>query len=238
MIDDRLRAGARELGVELNDKQLEKFTIFLRLLEAGNKKANLVGDAGPDTVISHHFLDSLSCLKAGAPRPGNEVLDLGSGAGFPGIPLAIAVPGARFTLLDASVKRTAFLTASLAELGLSEVVVSKGRAEMSARREDMRQKFDVVTARAVGPMTVLAEYALPFLKTGGVLIAQRGPKADIEAAESARAIAELGGSTREIIKVKVPFLEAARRLVVIQKERPTPDRYPRRTGVPLKRPLV
>jgi 16S rRNA (guanine527-N7)-methyltransferase len=233
----RLKNGAEQLGLNLEDKQLVKFTIFAERLRDENTKYNLVGDADPETILTHHFLDSLSAVLGGAPKDGDRVLDLGSGAGLPGLALAIAISKAEFTLLDSSKKRTAFLRSAIGLLGLENVSAVCARAEEAGRQEGWREGFDLVTARAVAPLPVLVEYALPFLKTGGRLIAQRGPKAEEEVSAAKRAIRELNGGKAVIRPVKVPFLDAERRLVIIEKTGLTPDRYPRRTGVPLKRPL-
>jgi 16S rRNA (guanine527-N7)-methyltransferase len=233
----KLKSGADAFGLSLDKKQLEKFDNFAIALLDGNKRVNLVGTSDGATLLSHHFLDSLSCLAAGLPADGTEMLDVGSGAGLPGLPLAIALPGVVTTLLDSSAKRTAFLRKMAADLGLDNVRVVCARAEDAGRQPEYREMFDFAVARAVAPLPTLVEYALPFIKTGGRFIAQRGPLADQETAEAAKAIDELSGRLAEVIKVKVPFLDAARRLVVIEKSGPTPDRYPRRCGVPLKRPI-
>lgn len=234
---DRLRSGAATFGVSLSKEQLEIFDNYAALLHEANRKANLVANAEADIVLVSHLLDSLSCLAVTAIEPGWRVLDVGSGAGLPGLPLAIAVPSARVVLLDSVDKRTRFLRQVTRELGLGNVEVVGGRAEGIARDNRYRDAFDLVVARAVAPLPILVEYSLPFVKTGAEFIALRGPKADEETAAAEAAITELKGQLLEVRAVTVPWLHAERRLVVVKKTGPTPQRYPRRTGVPAKRPL-
>ena len=234
---NQLKIGARKLGVVLDEEQLEKFTIFADRLREENAKYNLVGDANSETILVHHFLDSLSALCGSEARQGDKVLDLGSGAGMPGLVLAIAAPEAEYVLLDSSRKKAKFLNSTSRLLWLGSVEVVCGRAEEAGREKRLREGFDLVVARAVAPLATLVEYALPFLKTGGRLVALRGPKAKTEVAEAEKAIRELKGGAPEILVIEVPYLDAERQLVIIEKTGVTPDRYPRRTGVPLKRPL-
>lgn len=235
---EKLKTGAKVFGLSLDRKRLVNFDIFGKALLDGNRRVNLVGASDGDILLSHHFLDSLSCLAAGIPASGMKIIDIGSGAGLPGLMLAIALPGIRVTLLDSSQKRTSFLRKTTLWLGLANVEIVCARAEDAGRNPEYREMFDEAVARAVAPLPTLVEYALPFVKTGGRFIGQRGPLAERETTEAAKAIGELNGQLAEVMEVKVPFLEAERRLVVIEKLGPTPSRYPRRCGVPLKRPLV
>jgi 16S rRNA (guanine527-N7)-methyltransferase len=233
---EKLKTGAAVFGLFLDQKQLGYFDIFDAALLDGNKRTNLVGASESATLLSHHLLDSLSCFAA-IPADCTGVLDVGSGAGLPGVPLAIARPDIQVTLLDSSMKRTAFMRDVIARVGLKNAEVVCARAEDAGREPSLRERFGCVVARAVAPLPTLVEYALPFLRTGGIFIAQRGPKAEEEAASSSFAIAELNGRLKEVMKVEVPLLPAERYLAVIEKTGPTPARYPRRNGVPLKRPL-
>ncbi|MFH1736630.1 MAG: 16S rRNA (guanine(527)-N(7))-methyltransferase RsmG [Actinomycetota bacterium] len=234
---ENLAEGASRFGLRLDSRQLGKFDIFASLLQEGNRRANLIGQADVERILERHLLDSLSCVVSGSLAGAAKVIDVGSGAGLPGIPLAIAVPSLRMTLLDSSAKRTAFLRAAVEKLDLTNIEIIAARAEDAARLTSYRDSFDIAVARAVAPLPALVEYALPFLKIGGVLVAQRGPAATEEAGNAAAAIRELKGTLREVIAVEVPYLNAARRLVIIAKTGPTPDRYPRRSGVPRKRPI-
>ncbi len=234
---EKLKTGAGVFGLFLSAKQLERFGIFANALLNGNKKANLVGTADYETLLSHHLLDSLSCLIA-IPEKRLRVLDIGSGAGLPGVPLAIARPDMSVTLLDSSVKRSSFVREIIARLSLKNAEVVCARAEDAGRDRSLREAYDCVVARAVAPLPTLVEYALPFLESGGTFVAQRGPKAAAEAKAADFAINELKGQLKAVTKVDVPLVPAERYLVVIEKIGPTPARYPRRCGVPLKRPLT
>ena len=237
LVLENLAEGASHFGLQLDSSQLGNFDIFASLLREGNRRANLIGRADAERILERHLLDSLSCVASGLLDGAAKVIDVGSGAGLPGIPLAIAVPGLRMTLLDSSAKRTGFLRAAVEKLDLTSIEIIAARAEEAARLAEYRDSFDIVVARAVAPLPTLVEYALPFLKTGGVLVAQRGPAAVGETKDAAAAIRELKGTLKEVIVVEVPYLNAPRRLVIIAKTGPTPDRYPRRSGVPRKRPI-
>lgn len=234
---EKLKRGAGVFGLFLDEKQLEEFDIFAAALLAGNQRANLVGASDAEALLSHHLLDSLSCLAA-MPAESPRTIDIGSGAGLPGLPLAIARPEMSVTMLDSSLKRTAFTREVVARIGLKNAEVDCIRAEDAGRGQDHRERFDCVVARAVAPLPTLVEYALPFLRDGGIFVAQRGPKAAEESTSAGFAITELNGRLGEVMKVEVPLLQAERYLVVIEKTGPTPARYPRRCGVPLKRPLT
>jgi len=183
-----------------------------------------------------HFLDSLSCLrKADASL---YTIDVGSGAGFPGIPLKIAVPALRLVLLEATGRKAEFLQAVVQRLHLSGVEVINTRAEEAGQSPVHRERYDLALGRALAEMATLAELTLPLVRVGGTVIAQKGedPAAEVEAAR--KAIAALGGQVREVIPAAVPGLDAARYLVVLEKVAPTPAKYPRRPGMPAKRPLA
>jgi 16S rRNA (guanine527-N7)-methyltransferase len=234
---EKLKKGAGVFGLFPDAKQLEEFDIFAASLLEGNKRANLVGASDAGKLLSHHLLDSLSCLVA-MPVGNPRTIDIGSGVGLPGLPLAIARPDLPVTLLDSSIKRTAFMREFISQVRLENAEVICARAEDVGRDQGRREKYGCVVARAVAPLPTLIEYALPFLHVGGLFIAQRGPKAAAESESAGPAIAELNGRLQEIIKVEVPFLAAERYLVIVTKTGPTPARYPRRSGVPLKRPLT
>ncbi|MFA5867004.1 MAG: 16S rRNA (guanine(527)-N(7))-methyltransferase RsmG [Actinomycetota bacterium] len=234
---EKLKKGASVFGLLLSQKQLELFDIFAAALLEGNKRANLVGAPDAETLLSHHLLDSLSCLIA-IPENCLRTIDVGSGAGLPGLPLAIARPDMSVTLLDSSVKRSAFVREVIARLGLRNAEVVCARAEDAGRDQSLREGYDCVVARAVAPLPTLVEYALPFLRSGGTFVAQRGPKAAEESDSAGFAITELNGLLKAVTKVDVPLVSAERYLVEIEKTGPTPARYPRRCGVPLKRPLT
>jgi len=250
-----LREGARSLGLTLNAERLAAFERYYQELEAWNRRFNLTAITDYAEVQCRHFLDSLSCLLAFPRRapddaaasvvetvspqlaPSPLCLDVGSGAGFPGIPLKIVVPDARMTLLEATGKKAVFLAHMVEVLRLTDTTVLNTRAEEAGHDPHHRSKYDVVLARAVAPLAVLVEYCLPFCRVGGRVIAQKGDEIADEVEAARGAIALLGGELREIKTVEVPGIPEPRRLVVIAKVRETPSEYPRRPGVPAKRPL-
>ncbi len=239
-----LSEGARLMGLELNEEHLGAFEIYYRELVAWNEKFNLTAITDYDQVQIKHFLDSLTCLLADedftrtiCQQRGVRAIDVGAGAGFPGLPLKIVCPGLRLTLLEATGKKVGFLEHIVSRLGLVGVEVIKGRAEELGRDAAHRERYDLALARAVAELPVLVEYALPFCRLGGLFVAQKGAEGDAEAKAAEGAIATLGGALRRIVHLELPHLAEARSLVVIEKIAPTPEKYPRRPGIPSKRPL-
>jgi 16S rRNA (guanine527-N7)-methyltransferase len=232
------------LGIPLDPEQLGAFETYYETLLAWNARINLTRITDYEEVQVKHFLDSLSCLAAvqhvegvSADLDGWGVIDVGSGAGFPGMPLKIAFPALSLTLLEATGKKVEFLQELIERLGLEGVTLVKARAEEVGQDPNHREGYDLALARALAEMSTLAELTLPLVRVGGMVIAQKGedPLAEVESAE--RAIAILGGQVREVLSVTVPGLEAARHLVILEKTAATPSRYPRRPGMPNKRPL-
>ena len=231
---------AERLGLRLSGCQLAQFAEYTRLLAVGNRRANLTAITDPVEVQVRHHLDSLTALLAIPEwRKGLRVVDLGAGAGFPGVPLKIAFPGIRLTLVESVGKKTAFLRDAVKRLGIADVEVLTTRAEELARVEGYRGQFDVALARGVGAMPTLIEYALPLCKGHGRLLAWKGKDGPAEARASANALAELGGKIAEVYPVASlsPPLPPDRWLVCVEKVRRTPGRYPRRVGIPAKQPL-
>lgn len=237
---DLLRQGALHLGIPLTDSQLDAFESYARELVIWNRRVNLTAITDYEAIQVKHFLDSLTCgpvmLRYGL-GPGASLMDVGAGAGFPGVPLKIAFPYVKLTLLDSVAKKTAFLQHLVQVLGLQDVEVVTARAEDAARQPRYRERYDYVLARALADLDTLVELALPFCRVGGLLIAPRKGDIQAEIEEAEFAIGELGGAVREVVPVTLPMLADGRVLVVIGKERPTPGRYPRRAGIPEKRPL-
>ena len=233
---ERLIAGARELGLTLSPEQVEGFRLYRRELVEWNERANLTAIVDCAEVQTRHFLDSLSVLLSVGQVRG-RVLDVGAGAGFPGVPLKMVYPGIALYLVESRRKKADFLRHLVRRLGLSGVDVVVGRAEELAHDSAYRQTFDVVVSRAVARLDTLAELALPFCAVGGVFVAQK--KGDIggEVAEAETAIDSLGGRLREVRPVVLDELGGERYLVAIEKRATTPLRYPRRPGIPQKRPL-
>lgn len=239
---DRLIQGAKGLGFEISDSQRGLFQTYYELLVEWNQRFNLTAITDYEQVQIRHFLDSLSCLlpeeyHTALRRPAPRVIDVGSGAGFPGTPLKIVCPNMHLTLLEATGKKVAFLSHLIAALDLKNVQVIKGRAEELAHDPAHREQYDLAMARAVAGLPVVVEYTLPFCRTGGCLVAQKGESGAAEAWNAERAIHLLGGELQRIQPVELSGLPEDRTLVVITKVSPTPIKYPRRTGVPSKRPL-
>jgi 16S rRNA (guanine527-N7)-methyltransferase len=230
--------GANQLGLALTAGQLARFARYQELLLEWNRRVNLTAITDPAGVQVRHFLDSLSCSLAMDTLPGQSLIDVGTGAGFPGIALKIYYPDLRLTLVESVAKKTHFLATVVAELGLAEVDIVTERAEVLGHNPEHRERYDWVVARAVAEMRVLAEYLLPLCRPGGYVLAQKGAGAPEETAGAARAIETLGGALPHLHAIQLPGLADPRQLVVIQKERATPPHYPRRTGIPSKRPLA
>lgn len=236
---ERLLRGAGKLGIALNASQLDRFEGFYDQIVDWNRRINLTSVTEYEEVQTRHFLDSLSVSSAVPPglTDGAELLDVGSGAGLPGVPLAIAHPGLSVTLLEATEKKAAFLHHVVAKLGLRGVAVVTGRAETLAHDAGLRERFDLVVSRAVAKLPVLAELTLPFCRVGGLVVAQKALGAEREIEEAESAMVQLGGKLRAVTPVTVPETAVERLLVAIDKRTSTPDRYPRRPGIPAKRPL-
>jgi 16S rRNA (guanine527-N7)-methyltransferase len=240
---DRLRLGAQSLGLTLTDQQLATFQVYYQELVGWNKKFNLTAITEYDQVQVRHFVDSLSCLLA-LPRPlcgpqgeALRCIDVGSGAGFPGLPLKIYCARLQLVLLEATAKKVGFLEHIVEHLGLKDVHPVWGRAEEVAHDPEHREAYDLVVARAVAELPVLAEYTLPLCRPGGRVVAQKGISAQEEAQSASRAFSLLGGRLRKVIPVELQGLAESRHLVVIDKVARTPDHYPRRAGIPSKRPI-
>ena len=239
----QLAEGARALGLQLTPEQQAAFQLYYEELIAWNQKFNLTAVTEYEQVQIRHFLDSLSCLLAeearqALERPGARVIDVGSGAGFPGIPLKLVCPGVRLTLLEATGKKVTFLDNIIARLSLSAVTAVKARAEELAHEPDHREKYDLALARAVADLPVVVEYTLPFCRISGWVVAQKGEAGAAEVRTAERAISLLGGELCHVLPVELPGLPKDRSLVVIEKVSSTPPTYPRRPGIPSKRPLL
>ncbi len=232
--------GARQLGVPLRSEHIEAFEQYYRLLVEWNEKFNLTAITDYEGAQVRHFLDSLSCLlavKPDAPLSGARVIDVGTGAGFPGLPLKIFRPGIRLTLVEATAKKVRFLEHVVAQLHLEGVTVVHARAEELGQEPEHRERYDWALARAVADLPILAEFLLPFVRIGGRALAQKGEDAAAEVHRATYAIHQLGGHVRQLVPVELHGLAETRYLVLLDKVAATPARYPRRAGMPAKRPL-
>ena len=237
---EKLILGAKRLGLSLNSRQVERFSIYHQELIDWNRRLNLTAITDYEEVQIKHFLDSLTvvlALKQPINTGGLSVIDVGTGAGVPGLPLKIAFPDIRLVLLDATAKKATFLQHLKEKLGLDNVEIMVGRAEEVAHLDDYREKFDIVLSRAVARLPTLVELTLPFCKIGGSFIAQKKGRIEPETQQATRAIDTLGGRLREMKRVKLDELSDERWLIIIEKVSATPIQYPRRAGVPAKRPI-
>ncbi|MGB9586199.1 MAG: 16S rRNA (guanine(527)-N(7))-methyltransferase RsmG [Anaerolineales bacterium] len=226
------------LGISLTPKQLHAFEQYEALLIQWSQHTNLTAIRDPEMITVKHFLDSLTCMLALRDSIMNRIVDVGSGAGFPGIPLKIIYPTMELTLIESVEKKAAFCRTVVETLGLKGVTVLNDRAERVAHHIHHRQSYDWAIARAVANMPTLMEYLLPFVKVGGAALAMKGESAPIEAHQAERAYQILGGHLRKLIPIHLPKISEDRFLVIIDKIACTPDSYPRRPGIPEKRPLL
>ncbi len=232
-----LRETCEKMGIPLTEEMEKQFMTYLSLLLEWNEKMNLTAITEPKDVVQKHFADCLSVLPHLPLSANPRTLDVGTGAGFPGIPLKIACPALPMTLLDSLQKRLSFLEEVQNRLSLTELFFVHARAEDGGQNPLYREQFDLVVSRAVAHLSVLAEYCLPFLQVGGVLAALKGPDVKTELAESTHALAVLGGQIQKIIDIEIPFTDLQHKLVLIQKTSPTPKQYPRKAGKVTKNPL-
>ena len=234
---DQLRQDAARWGLALTERQLAQFAAYEALLLDWNRRMNLTAIREPAGIRRRHFLDALSCVTVTGSLATRRLIDVGTGAGFPGLPLKILTPSLQLTLVDSVQKKTRFLTAVVAELGLRDVTILAERAETLGQDAGHRAQYDWAVARAVAPLAVLAEYLLPLCRVGGAMLAQKGAAAANEVAEAAAAVALLGGGEATVTPIQLPLQTQRHYLVVVPKNSATPPRYPRRAGMPARRPL-
>lgn len=225
----------REAGLEFTDKQLQQFTTYYELLVETNKVMNLTALTEPEDVAVKHMIDSLLSFEPSF--SGKTLADVGTGAGFPGVPLKIYCPSLKVVLIDSLGKRLKFLENVISTLGLEDISCRHLRAEDAGHNKELRERFDIVTARAVARLSVLSEYCLPLVKKGGSFIALKGSKYADEIKEGEKAVQILGGKIVSAEPVKLPGLDDGRAIVKIAKLKPTPAQYPRKAGTPDKQPL-
>ena len=231
---DRLKKGFCDLSMEVTDEQLRQLVRYGELLVEWNEKMNLTAITDPAEIAEKHFLDSAMCLKCGI---SGKVIDVGTGAGFPGLVLKILKPDIKLCLLDSLQKRLTFLETVTNELGLTDVEFVHARAEDGGRDKKLREKFDFAVARAVANLSTLSEYCLPFVKQNGYFIAMKGPKAQQEIQDAKNALSRLGGEQDAVLEEKIPGTDLEHVIVSVKKVRQTPPQYPRKAGKPSKEPL-
>lgn len=222
-----LKKGASELGIELTDTQIHQFEKFAGMLLDANRKSNLTRITDPTEIVTKHFLDSLMCLAAEPPHYGASVIDIGTGAGFPGIPIKIVRPDLNITLMDGTLKKVRFVENTVKSLGFENAEPVHARAEDLGKDKGYREHYDVAYARALAEMPILAELCLPYVRVGGCLVATKGPDIDIELNEARELIRELGGVIEKTVRAHIPTTDIGRSIIVIRKTTPTPSRYPR-----------
>lgn len=233
---ESLENQAKKIGITLNREMTEQFRIYQEILLDWNEKMNLTTITDPEDIQNKHFLDSLTCVLPLNKETG-KLIDIGTGAGFPGIPIKIAKPGLTVTLLDSLNKRIKFLDEVIARLNLVGINTVHGRAEECARNKDHREIYDFAFARAVAKLNVLSEYCLPYVKTGGLFISQKGIDFEQEVSLSKEALKKLGGTIEEIMPVSIPDTDFQRVLIIIRKTQSTPILYPRHSAKIDKLPL-
>lgn len=232
-----LEEGMKALGLTPTEAILDDFFAFKNLLIEWNEKINLTAITEERDVVIKHFLDSLSCLKSGLDFSNKKILDLGTGGGFPGVPLKIYDRSIQMTLLDSLNKRINYLKIVGETLGFDEVEYLHARAEDAAVKPAYREQYDIVVSRAVANMSTLSEYCLPYVKIGGYFVAQKTVDAEAEIQSAERGISLLGGKIEKIVEGTVPYSDLKHNLVLIRKEKATPKTYPRKAGMPSKNPL-
>ena len=226
-----------ELKISLSEKQLIKFMSYYELLIEWNHVMNLTTITDFDEVMKKHFIDSLSLVKAYDVSKTVSLIDIGTGAGFPGIPLKIAFPDLDVTLLDSLNKRVNFLNTVIDQLGLEKIQAIHGRAEDFAKKGKLREQYDICVSRAVANLSTLSEYCLPYVKIGGYFISYKSEKIEEEKKEAEHAISELGGKIENQIAFMIPNSDIYRNLFIVRKEKETPAKYPRKAGTAAKEPL-
>lgn len=236
-MSEMLKNRMDRLQIETNENMLEQFDLFYHLLVEWNKVMNLTGITEYEEVVEKHFADSLSLARFLDLNKIHTVIDVGTGAGFPGIPLKIAFPHLKVVLLDSLNKRINFLNEVIAKLDLREIHTIHGRAEEYARKAEYREQFDLCVSRAVANLSVLSEYCIPYIRIGGIFVPYKSGEIDEEVAASRKAVDILGGQIDHVEKFQLPDTDIHRSFVFINKIKNTQKKYPRKAGTPAKEPL-
>lgn len=234
---ERLRKKAMQMGIVLDDTQISQFQTYFEMLIEKNKVMNLTAITEKEEVIDKHFADSLAFAQTGLETSGKRLLDLGTGAGFPGIPLKIAFPEMEVLLLDSLNKRVRFLQDVIRELNLQGIDAVHGRAEDFAKQKAYRENFDYVVSRAVANLAVLSEYCLPYVSVEGYFLPYKSGDIQREIDESRKAVKILGGSVEDVVSFEIPGTDIHRTILKIRKKTAAPKRFPRKAGLPSKEPI-
>ncbi len=236
-----LREEVEKTGIKLKDEQIEQLFIYYELLIEWNKVMNLTAITDYEEVVRKHFVDSLSIIRAIDEKTllseNISVIDIGTGAGFPGIPIKIAFPGLKVTLLDSLNKRIRFLNDVIEKLQLKNIKAIHGRAEDYAKQAEYREKYHICVSRAVANLSTLSEYSLPYVRVGGYFISYKSGNIEEEIENSRNAVQRLGGRIEKIIKFTLPDTDIKRTIIKIKKVKTTEKKYPRKSGIPSKEPL-
>lgn len=232
-----MKSAANSVGMEFNEEKYDKFIKYMRLVQEWNEKINLTAITEDDEFIKKHFIDCIKAFKSDQMKSAKSIIDVGTGAGFPGIPIAIMRDDVKVCLLDSLNKRINFLNTVVRELELKNVTTIHSRAEDGARRKELRENFDVATSRAVANMAVLSEYCIPYVKVNGYFIALKGPAIEEELSNAKNAIGTLGGKLKEVIELEIEDTDLKHNIVIVEKIKPCSNVYPRKAGVISKKPL-
>lgn len=236
-MNNLLKEKVATLGIELTEKQIEQFIKYYEILVEWNKVMNLTGITEYEEVVEKHFVDSLSLVNVLNLHGCEKVIDIGTGAGFPGIPLKIAFPHLKITLLDSLNKRIKFLNKVIDTVGLENIETIHGRAEDFAKQAAYREQYDLCVSRAVANLSTLSEYCLPYIKVGGMFVPYKSGEIDEEVENASKAISILGGKNMNAVKFQLPGTDIGRSFIKIEKIKNTAKKYPRKAGLPSKEPL-
>ena len=232
-----MKEAAADVNMNLSEEQYDKFIKYMRLVQEWHQKINLTAITEDEEFIKKHFIDCIKAFKSEELKNAKNLIDVGTGAGFPGLPIAIMREDLNVTLLDSLNKRINFLNIVVNELGLKNVITIHSRAEDGARKKELRENFDVATSRAVANMTVLSEFCLPYVKVGGHFVALKGPAIEEELKASKNALGVLGGRLKEVIELEIEDTDLKHNVVIVSKEKECPNSYPRKAGIITKKPL-